>query len=475
MHMLRKVEKYIIQHQMIENGDRIVLGVSGGADSVSLFFVMLALSEKYNIEMVVVHVNHGIRGEEAKRDEDYVRMLCKGHNIPFECIYLDIKRMAKKEKLSEEEMGRKARYNAFSQISQKYHCNKVAVAHNKNDIAETVLLNLFRGSGLKGLVGMEPVRGNLIRPLLCVERSEIEAFLHQQELMYHNDATNFETDYTRNKIRLRVLPYVESEINEKASEHVVKSAQLIGEANEFIEMEMVTLYERTVEKQNQEYWILLEQFGEAHSILKKELIRKVLFSLAHKQKDIEMTHVEMVLDLMQKGAGKRVNLPYGMEAIHQYDKIVVRKNEIKESKVKQIENIANIPGITIIEELDQKVCFELISVTNDNKIGLENLYSNKKNDYTKWFDYDKIRNTVLVRNRKNGDFFECNIKGNRKKLKDYFINEKLPAEKRDSILLLADGNHIMWIIGFRISEYYKVSAETKTILKVTVNGGNEHD
>ena len=175
--MWRKVEKYMEQYHMIKRGDRIVLGVSGGADSISLFFVMVGLCKKYNIDIVVVHVNHGIRGEDAKRDEEYVQRLCERHGVPFECVRVNIRELAKQEKMSEEEAGRKVRYEAFANVAKKYGCNKIAVAHNQNDVSETVLLNMFRGSGLKGLVGIEPVRGNVIRPLLCVKRSEIETYL----------------------------------------------------------------------------------------------------------------------------------------------------------------------------------------------------------------------------------------------------------------------------------------------------------
>lgn len=452
-----------------------MLGVSGGADSVSLFFVMLALYEKYNIEIVVVHVNHGIRGEEAKRDEDFVKELCRQHQVICECVHLDIKKMARAQKLSEEEMGRIARYDAFSKVSEKYNCNKIAVAHNQNDVSETVLLNLFRGSGLKGLIGMEPVRGNLIRPLLCVERKEIEQFLLERGISYQNDATNFETEYMRNRIRLKVIPYVEDEVNERASWHIAKTAGIIAQVYDFIEQESRKLYEETVQEKDAEYWILLEPFRNAHVALKKEVIRKILFAIAKKQKDIEQSHVEMVLDLAEKGAGKRISLPYEMEAIHQYDKIVLRERKKRGNESNGFELEALVPGKLVIPGTDKSISFELVTVTDENRKELENLYVNKKNDYTKWFDYDRIRNTILVRNRKTGDYFECNSDGSRKKLKKFFIDNKLPSEKRDGIVLLADGNHIMWIIGYRISEYYKVQNDTKKILKVKVDGGNEDD
>lgn len=472
--MLKKVEQYIKQYHMIERGDRIVLGVSGGADSVSLFVVMLELREKYNIEMVVVHVNHGIRGEDAKRDEEYVKELCRKYGVNFECVCENVKELARKEKLSEEEMGRKVRYEAFSRIAKQYGCNKIAVAHNQNDVSETVLLNLFRGSGLKGLAGIEPVRGNLIRPLLCVQRREIEAFLKERNWQYHDDVTNFETDYTRNKVRLRILPYAEKEINERASEHIAKSAVILSEANGFIEEEADKLYKCVVEKERDAQSILLKPFQEAHSILRREVVRRVLFSVAGKRKDIEMAHVEMILELVEKGAGKKADLPYGIEAIHQYDKIVVKKKTKKpEENHPGVEVV--IPGIVKVPGTKIQISCEVIAVTEEYRANLEKVCFQKKNDYTKWFDYDKIRNTVFARYRKTGDFFICNSQGNKKKLKDYLIDQKVPANKRDSILLLADGNHIMWAVGLRISEHYKISCQTTRVLKVKVDGGNEHE
>lgn len=473
--MLKKVEKYIEQYHMIEKGDRIVLGVSGGADSISLFFVMLELREKYNIEIVVVHVNHGIRGEDAKNDEEYVQMLCRENGIFFYSVHADVLAIAKEQKLSEEEAGRKVRYEAFEKACAEYNCNKIAVAHNENDVSETVLLNLFRGTGLKGLTGIEPVRGSIIRPLLCVERREIEQYLREKEIRYQTDQTNLETEYTRNKIRLKLIPYVEREINVRASWHIAKSASILSEASSFIQMEAAKLYERCIEKREESYQVVLEKFCEAHAILKKEVLRKVLFELSNEHKDIEMRHIHMILELEKQGAGKHIDLPYQMEAVHYYDRLIIRKRkENKEREKEELEIEAVIPGIIKIPGSGRSLCFEVICVEDSDRNELEKMYRDKKNDYTKWFDYDKIRNTVLARYRKTGDFFVYNERGNRKKLKEYFIEQKVPAEKRKSILLLADGNHIMWIIGYRISEYYKVTNETKRILKVKVDGGNKH-
>ena len=294
-----------------------------------------------------------------------------------------------------------------------------------------------------------------------------------REAIYYNDATNFETDYARNKVRLKVLPYVESEINEQASEHIARSASVLSEANSFIEIEAENLYKSCVQEGKDDLEIEIETFQKAHSILKKEVIRKVLFRVARKQKDIEMSHVMMILDLIEKRAGKKADLPYQVEAIRYYTKVIVRKKK-KECKT-LLEREVMIPGTITVPEQEVRLTCEMILVEHTNPEQLEKMYLDKKNDYTKWFDYDRIRNTVLARYRRTGDFFVCNKEGNKKKLKDFLINQKVPAEKRDSILLLADGNHIMWAIGYRISEYYKVNSKTKRVLKVKVDGGMKHD
>ena len=192
-----RTDNYIKENAMLKQGDSIAAGISGGADSVCLFFVLLRLKEKYGLKLKVIHVMHGIRGDEAERDKDFVKALCKRHNVPFFCKKADVPALAKDRGMSVEEAGRYVRYEAFEEAG----CDVTAVAHNANDLAETVLFNLIRGSMVTGLCGIQPVNGRIIRPLLCVTREEIEEYLTLCDEKWINDSTNYDNEYSRNKIR----------------------------------------------------------------------------------------------------------------------------------------------------------------------------------------------------------------------------------------------------------------------------------
>ncbi|SFR71717.1 tRNA lysidine(34) synthetase TilS [Anaeromicropila populeti] len=472
--MINKIREYVEKNQMLSEEDGVVLGVSGGADSVCLFFIMLELKKVYHLRLVVVHVNHGIRGEAAKEDEEYVKELCQKENVIFECVCEDVRKLAEQNGMSEEEAGRHVRYEAFQRACKKYGCNKIAVAHNKNDQGETVLFHLCRGSGLKGLTGMEPVRNNILRPLLIVERMEIEEYLEKRNIRYRIDTTNFETIYTRNKIRLELIPYLTNHINQQSLAHIIETANMLREVEVFVENYADTFFEMFVTQEKEAFIIPLPEFERENIVVQRAVIRKIYLLLAKKLKDIQFTHINSVIALLGKETGKKITLPYGMEGVRGYTELKIQKRKpVKKKEVScvKIEEITSFNQKFIFE--DKVIEFRLIEGEELDEIKRKKIHVIPKNDYTKWFDYDKIKNTVLLRGRKPGDFFCINQKGNRKKLKEFLIEEKIPSEKRDSIQLLADGNHIMWIIGFRISEYYKVSERTQRILLVNIIGGTQ--
>ena len=235
--MIEKVYKFIKDNKMFDSCKNVVVGISGGADSVCLLIVLIHVIRmgKYNIKITGVHVNHGIRGSEAKRDEEFAKALCEKYNVNFKAVSVDVPKLAKERKLSEEEAGRIARYEIFNTIAAQYgyDTTRIAVAHHINDQAETVLMNMFRGSSLTGLAGIKPVRDNVIRPLICVERREIEAFLTECGEGFITDSTNLDNEYTRNKIRNTLIPFVQNNINELAPKHICAVAQDISEADTF--------------------------------------------------------------------------------------------------------------------------------------------------------------------------------------------------------------------------------------------------
>ena len=332
--MLDKVITYIEENELIQKKDRIVVGVSGGADSVCLFSVLLELQKKYELELFVVHVHHGIRGEEADKDEQFVENLAKKHQIPYYCFWKNIPVLSKKRGLTEEEAGRIVRYEAFYEVLKKVNATKIAVAHNQNDCAETVLFQLFRGSGLKGMCGILSKRDEIIRPLLGVDRKAIEAYLMQKGQAYCTDRTNLEEEYTRNKIRLSILPMAE-EINEKSVEHIAKTAQLFQEVEAYLRRNVEKAAKEIVSEKNGQYFMKLEGLLLQDSVIQKEVIKLILIKAAGRAKDIEARHIEKVLSLAKNQSGKKVNLPYQMIVRREYEYLVFGKEA--NEKMKELE------------------------------------------------------------------------------------------------------------------------------------------
>ncbi len=472
--MLNTVQDFIHKHNMINEGDKIAVGVSGGADSVCLFHVLLKLSPIYNLTLFVVHVNHGIRGAEADEDEAYVKKLCSDNKVSFTLVKADVKSLAAREGMSEEEAGRKVRYEAFRDCFDKNKCNKIAIAHNKNDNAETVLFHLFRGSGIKGLTGIPPVRQSIIRPLLCIGRGEIENYLKENGIRYQIDRTNLVQDYSRNKIRHQIISFAQKEINTNSVEHIVKAAEKLLEIDAYLEKNIDIAFEEVViyHKREEAYEIKIEKLRQEDLAIQKGIIRRIYGKLASQLKDVEALHVELILALTKRQVGKSVNLPYDILAVRGYHTITMKINpnkklrdelQVKGGEDPLMEQSLSIPGDVYIPQTNQTLHVKLINYKKNMII--------PRNGYTKWFDYDKIKNTVLIRTRREGDFIQIDSKGGRKKMKALFIDEKIPREKRDFLPLLADGAHIMWVVGGRMSEAYKVSEETKVILEISLDGG----
>lgn len=459
--MFNQVLEYIKQNNMLDANDRIVVGVSGGADSVCLLLMLEELKRLYDLELFVVHINHGLRGEEAMRDENYVKTLCNSLGVSCHAYQVDVTGYVKKNKCSTEEAGRILRYQCFEQEYKERHCNKIAIAHNKNDIAETVLLNLTRGTGLKGLVGIEPVREKLIRPLLCVTRDEIEEYLCSRNIGYCIDSTNLEDIYSRNKIRNNVLPELAS-INEQVVTQIARCASGISEIESYLKKQTNELFERIVSVVNGQYFVNVSKLRESEIVLSKRVVRDAIYACSGKRKDIEEKHILSVLALQEKEVGKQINLPYRMVAVREYEEIVIKcKNNVeKKNQSKELNQAIEAPKQYDFPDIGIKLIVEVLEYEKNMII--------PKNRCTKWFDYDKIKNTIFLRYRKQGDFLVINSKGNAKTIKSLFIDEKIPRERRDQIPMLCDGSHVMWVLGSRISEEYKITEQSKKILVVTM-------
>ncbi len=488
--MQKKIQIFLEKYHMIEQGDHIIAGISGGADSVCLLLVLKKLQETIDFNLTAVHVEHGIRGEESLRDAAFAEKFCQEQQIPFLMFSVDAPKKAEEGRQTLEEAARELRYNCFYQACQRCGGNKIAVAHHGDDCAETILFHLSRGTGIRGLCGIVPVRDGpadffapeagepsypVIRPLLGVTRTEIEQFLEKRGQTYCMDSTNGDMSLTRNRIRNKVLPELEA-VNSQTVQHMVRTAGYLEEVCDFLDTAaweagkeyVICAYER---EQIQEIRILAEGFAALHPVLQKNLIHRLLGEIAGSRKDITASHIDSVCSLFEHGVGKVQSLPYGIWAKREYDAVAFMRRENMSGRLDKNENEEKelqIPGETVWDD-SLHIRTEIFPYDgNFKKI--------PQKTYTKWFDYDKIKNTVQVRTRRPGDYFQVDGSGGHKKLKNFLIDAKVPQEKRSRIVLLAEGSHILWAVGYRISEAYKVTQKTKRILSICVDGGkNENE
>ena len=301
--MLEKVKNTIKKFNLIDNNDKIVVGVSGGPDSISLLNILYELG----YDVYVAHINHGLR-ENAKLDEKYVEDFCKKKNIPYFLKNVDLKKNL--NGMTTEEAGRKIRYDFFNEIMENEKCNKIATAHNSNDNAETVLMNIIRGTGLSGLKGIEPIRGKIIRPLIECNRKEIEKYCMENNLNPRHDESNDEALYTRNKIRLELIPYIEKNINSNFINNVNRMSSIISEEEIFISNQVDLAFEECVIKEYDNKLVCnLKKFNTLDNVIKKRLIIKFIIKVLGNAKDIEKVHIDDILKLCSNNVGKKYLSP----------------------------------------------------------------------------------------------------------------------------------------------------------------------
>lgn len=469
--MTEKVSAYLEKHNMITEHDHIIAGVSGGADSVCLFLVLLELKEKFGFTMSVVHVEHGIRGDESLRDADFVKNLAAKYGV--ECVVLpyQVPDLAEKYKMSLEETARKVRYEALEyeavlagkRYGKRIEQVKIAVAHHMEDLAETMIFHLCRGSGVEGLSGIPPVRGRIIRPFLCVTRLEIEGYLLKRGQEFCIDVTNDSREYSRNFIRHEIMPGL-SQVNSQSVKHMAKTAEELCEIADYLKEQTNLACILALRRGGEKICCDVEKLGELPSVIKSRVLKKALETMAGSSRDITREHVETLLDLVEGGVGRKASLPYGLEAVRTYQEIEIYPAD------REYPRKSGLFGRLLEQEAREEKGTEI--TTPKGKIHCRIWKKTKKDSeipkkkYTKWLDYDKIKGGLLFRTRNPGDFFILDDKGHRKNLKDYFINEKVPRELRDEIVLAADNSHIVWAVGYRISEAYKVTESTREILEI---------
>lgn len=463
--MIQKCREYMNQYHMVEQQDTIIIGVSGGADSICLLCVLNELSRDWNLRLIAVHVNHGLRGEEADRDERYVKALCEKLKVPFLCYHIDVNRIAKNRKQSEEEAGRDARRAIFESVCRKYKGQKIALAHHADDNGETMLLHLFRGTGLRGLCGIWPVTGQYIRPLLWARKREMETYLSENHMSYCVDVTNESLDYTRNRLRNQVLPYIEDTVNRRAVQHMNDAMEQLREVEAYLEDEAEKAYQQVVltDMEDDEGMYSLEILEASYRlfphVIGTMVIQKAIVQVAGQSKDICRFHIEAVEDLLDNQAGRSLNLPYCVEAKRTYKGVRFSKVTSMDQDRTEEEIFLNIPGITKGSNGWQIVC---------RIFDLPQTGAFPEKPYTKWFDYDTIKNRLAIRTRRAGDRISVYSDGRSQKLKQFLVNRKVESAKRDRTMLIADGDQIVWIVGMRMSSAYQITKQTHKVLEIRI-------
>lgn len=464
--LVKKVYNYIDSHDMLKASDKVVFGLSGGADSVCLLLSLCLLSDRLMIsrdDFYAVHINHMLRGDTAYEDEEFAGRFAEELGVHFICFRRDIAEYARNRHCTVEEAGREYRYRCFEDVASKYGCTKIAVAHNKNDMAETVLFNMVRGSGLNGLGGIPAVRGKVIRPLLDVTRAEIEDFLAKQGQTYRTDETNLGMDYDRNRIRNGVMPVLE-QINSSAVEHICQVAEDAKDSYSYIHEQAVAGYggcigegiENTVE-------LDIGELYKVSPVLQEHMVHEALADVAGRRKDLTRRHIMSAVGLIYQDTGKSVMLPYGICARRSYDRLII--SNVQDTEYDYEIKINSEGYYDIPSWGSATVAFE--AYTADMGI--------TKKIYTKMFDYGKIKGNLCIRTPKAGDYIVIDSAGRKKKLSRLFIDNKIDRRNRDKWPVLACGNEIIWAIGLRYNISYGVDDTTEKVMYIKCTRKGEED
>ncbi len=422
--------------KFIGSNQTVGVAVSGGSDSMALLHYMLCESKKYHFNVIAINVEHGIRGEASKNDTNFVIEYCKKNQIKLLTFSVDCPAYAKKNKLSLEQAGRILRYQCFNQAIEDKKCDKVATAHHQKDNFESVLFNLFRGTGLKGLIGIEQnFSDKIIRPFLSVSKQEIEEYISQNNIPFVNDQTNFSDEYTRNAIRLNLLPEIEKLFPE-AQKSVYRLSQIAKVEDDFMHSEALKSLNLFRDK--------VEINLPIHPAI---LSRATVLALKHLgvEKDWEKTHIDSVIELSSLKNSSKVNLPNGIIAVKEYNKITFYKNL-------KCEPISIPFSLGKFEFNQTKISIEKVDRCPDLKNGF-------------YCDKDKIPATAVIRTRVDGDKF-TKFGGGTKSLNDYLTDKKIPLMQRDSLPLIAVDDDVLAIFGIAIGDKIKINKDTKTILQL---------
>lgn len=463
-----KVLRTIRKYKLLDKGDSIVIGVSGGPDSVALFHALYELKRMYSLNIIVAHLNHLLRGEDSLKDERYVVKLAKKFNVPVIMKKTDVLKFSKEQHVTVEEAGRIARYNMFNRIAKDLKVDKIALAHHFDDQAETVLMRIIRGTGISGFGGIFPVREHkgltVIRPLLECSKKEILNYLKLKKIKAREDKTNISEIYFRNRIRNELLPILEKKYNLQIRSHLVKFAEIARYQQDFIDKIADNISERVFEPEPEiagSTELIKDKIAYSHPAIQYSIIRKAVLLTGCDLAKFNFEHIDAILKLVESPEGnKELHLPENMTVVKRYNKLIFIKDRCDILKKKEYKYSLSEKGKTELRELGIKLKIEEFN----KKIRI------KKSSKIAYFDKSGVSFPLFVRNRRIGDKFSpFGLGGKFKKLKDFFIDEKIPIEIRDTVPLLVDSkDRILWVAGYRADDRFKITAKTGHIIKCSI-------
>ncbi|MDD5132170.1 MAG: tRNA lysidine(34) synthetase TilS [bacterium] len=453
--LVKQVEAFIEKQDLLKKGDRILVAVSGGIDSVVLLRVLRILSPKYHWDIQLAHFNHSLRGRAADRDAAFVRELAVTQALPFYVQKQNVRKYAREKGLSIEEAARSLRYEFLEKIAQDINADKIAIAHNANDQAETVLLFLLRGAGKTGLAGMPVTRGKIVRPLLSSWRKDIETFARRNKLLFRTDVSNLQTDYLRNRIRLKLLPELAEKYNPQIYQHLWHISSLEREEDRFLQQLAIRAAAKCLEQKPGVTVLYNKRFGKLPAWLQRRLVRRIAL-LSYEQ-------VEKIRDLARgKSPNKLLTLGNKLWCRREYDKLIFSTRPGIKRTHQAIRWPLVVPGMIRIPGLGLEIAARKYKKTAGFRV--------TKGRRLTCLDADAISGHLYIRTRQPGDRFQPYGLNGTKKLKDYFIEQKIGIGERDLLPVVADNKGIVSLCTLgRIDDRVKVTPQTKTIIEIEVS------
>ena len=454
---VQRIHRFITQHQMIQPKETVLVGVSGGVDSLALLYALHTLRNQLDCQLHVVHLDHGFR-EDSAGDAVYVTEQADQLDIPISSMRVDVPQLMWDEKLSAEVAARRARYQFYECVSERTGATKIALGHHRGDQAETVLMNLLRGAGASGLKGILPVReGKFIRPLLAFSRAEIEDFVGHLGLQPRCDTTNYQLNYLRNRVRLELIPTLERTYNTKIQNALSQTAELLQAESDYLETLAHDAFQACrIESYTPDTVVLdLHLFQAHHLALRRRILRLAVAEVLGEVRDLYFNHFESMLNLIDRKAPNRaLDLPNGGVFRRAYNRILIQK--ASDSQIPFEYEVA-VPGHTALPLLDAEMIATIVEPPMS--CAVEDKFPDGK--FQAVFDLDRLQLPLMLRQRRDGDRFHPFGMRGTKKLKDLLIDAKIPQQERGRVPVLVNKDEIIWVVGYRTSEPFKIRAETK--------------